>query len=173
MTRNLFVKLLGYSDFRAPITFEAAALSRFMMDMIEDEEEDIIEFDFYLDTIDPSTMTLVLDFLHHHSQHQPTVVKHQGKQLQGNVSQWDLDFIDLDLEMIVNLLLAADFMDCPLLMDLALVKLALMIKRAKLETIYETFRVEESQINEANRARENNIWMIELFGTFMSKIRAL
>ena len=77
------------------------------------------------------------------------------------VSQWDADFMERgDQEMLFELVLAANNLDIPSLLDLTCAKVASMIKGKTPEEIRETFNIVNDFTPEA-QVRAENAWCEE------------
>ncbi len=78
------------------------------------------------------------------------------------VDSWDYQFIELDLELIFELILAANYMDIRPLMDLACAKVASIIKGKSPEEIRKVFNIQNDFTPEEEaQIREENQWCME------------
>jgi len=78
------------------------------------------------------------------------------------VSQWDADFMERgDQEMLFELVLAANNLDIPSLLDLTCAKVASIIKGKTPEEIRETFNIDPYTPEEEAQVRAENAWCEE------------
>ena len=76
--------------------------------------------------------------------------------------EWDADFVSVDQEMVFEIILAANNLDIPSLLDLACAKVASLIKGKTPEEIRETFNiVNDFTPEEEAQVREENAWCAE------------
>ena len=74
------------------------------------------------------------------------------------VSEWDVEYVNIDQEVLFELILAANYLDIKSLLDLTCAKVASMIKGKNTEEIRKQFNIvndftpeEEAQVREENR----------------------
>ena len=78
------------------------------------------------------------------------------------VGEWDADFVSVDQEMVFEIILAANNLDIPSLLDLACAKVASLIKGKTPEEIRETFNiVNDFTPEEEAQVRAENAWCEE------------
>ena len=74
------------------------------------------------------------------------------------VSEWDPEYVNIEQEVLLELILAANYLDIKSLLDLTCAKVASMIKGKNTEEIRKQFNIvndftpeEEAQVREENR----------------------
>ena len=78
------------------------------------------------------------------------------------IDSWDYQYIDLELEIIFEIILAANYMDIRPLMDLACAKVASIIKGKSPEEIRKVFNIQNDFTPEEEaQIREENQWCME------------
>lgn len=77
---------------------------------------------------------------------------------ENGVSEWDASYTDMEQDMLMEVILAANYLNIPTLLDLTCAKIATMIKDKKPEEIRKQFNIkndftpeEEAQIREENK----------------------
>ena len=81
---------------------------------------------------------------------------------ENNISEWDVEFIAVEKEILFELVLAANYLDLKPLLDLGCAKLATMIKGMSVEQIRKEFNiVNDFTPEEEARVREENKWCEE------------
>jgi hypothetical protein len=160
----IVVTLAEDAAYRKEISPEAATLCAFFRLMLQDEPEGEV----MVVGISPEIMDRVLVFLEHHATVRPmrTIVKPiTTNVLEDIVDQWDADFIalDEDQETLVDLINAGNYLDCPSLVELGILKIACMIKDKEPDEVKRIFHIGNDITPEEERmVRENNMWVFEL-----------
>lgn len=157
------ITLLKHADYKKEISLEACKLSGLMTDMLGEETDAELPFD----TVEPSTMDKVLVFLEYHkSNPMNTIAKPISTAVVKDiVGEWDANFIALedDQETLVDLILAANYLNCASLLDLGILKIASLIKDKEPDQIKEIFHIDKDiSPEEEKQVRENNLWVFEL-----------
>eukprot|EP01090_Pellita_catalonica_P002509 TRINITY_DN12085_c0_g1_i1.p1 TRINITY_DN12085_c0_g1~~TRINITY_DN12085_c0_g1_i1.p1 ORF type:complete len:151 (+),score=31.93 TRINITY_DN12085_c0_g1_i1:96-548(+) len=93
-----------------------------------------------LPNINSTNLEKVIDYLNHHLLH-PVPDRDDGDYRLDNITDWDEDFIDVDIEMLFDLILAANFLDIKSLLDLGCKTVAKMIIGKTPDEIEKTFRI--------------------------------
>jgi len=79
------------------------------------------------------------------------------------VQEWYADFVDVEKDILFELILAANYMDCKPLMDLTCATIASMIKGNTPEEIRKIFNfVNDLTPEEEANIREENKWIEEV-----------
>lgn len=157
------VTLLKHTDYKKEISLAACQLSGLMVDMLGGETEGELPFD----TLTPVTMDKVLVFLEHHANNPMNTI---NKPISTNVvkdivGEWDANFIALDddQDTLVELILAANYLNCQSLLDLGILKIATMIKDKEPDQVKDIFHIDKDITPEEEKmVRENNMWVFEL-----------
>jgi S-phase kinase-associated protein 1 len=78
---------------------------------------------------------------------------------ESNVSEWDIEYVNIDKEILFEIILAANYMDIRPLLDLCCAKVASMIRGKTVEQIRAEFNiVNDFTPEEEARIREENKW---------------
>lgn len=120
-----------------------------------------------VDGIAPHTMDKVLAFLDYHAENPMATIRKPitCNVIRNFVGDWDADFIALenDQELLVSLILAANYLNCQSLLDLGLCKIATMIKDQTPEEVKKIFNIDNDITPEEEKlVRDNNLWVFEL-----------
>ena len=79
-----------------------------------------------------------------------------------NVCEWDIEYVNIEKEILFELILAANYMDIKPLLDLCCAKVASMIRGKTVEQIRSEFNiVNDFTPEEEARIREENKWCEE------------
>eukprot|EP00906_Rhabdomonas_costata_P012202 RCo017429 len=131
---------------------EASMMSGLIKDMLEDQEKDV-QTVIPLPNVNGRTLKYVIQYMEHHYNNLPARIE---KPLRGKldddsyslISRWDRDFLYTDLvkggdekqhELLVDCIMAANFLNLKELLDLTIACLASMFKGKTVEQMRETF----------------------------------
>lgn len=105
-------------------------------------------------------MTKVIQYCQYHKGKEILEIeKPLRKPLDQVVCDWDYKFIDKDNSTIVELIMAANYMNINSLMDLACAKISVIIKGKSPEQIRQIFGIENDFTpEEEQKIREENKW---------------
>jgi len=93
-----------------------------------------------LPNINSAVLEKVIDYLNYHLL-SPAKERGDGDYAVDNIDDWDLEFIDVDIPMLFDLILAANFLDIKALLDLGCKTVAKLIIGKTPEEIEKTFRM--------------------------------
>merc|ERR1712224_87953 len=117
-----------------------------------DSEEDDPSSEIPLPQVESTVLVKVIEFAKHYSGQQMAAIPQPLKDMRdfgANVPEWDAKFIDLELEMLFKLILAAQFMDIRDLLDLTCAKVASVCMKGKTpEEIRKVFNLPEKETAE-------------------------
>ena len=158
------VTLLCESE-KLQIDLEVAQKSTILKNMIEDTGR---EGDIPIPNIQLSILRKLIDYCEHYRQSEPKSIPRPlpSKDLAENgVDQWDVNFIDMEkIDDLIDLTVAANFLDIKGLLNLGCAKIATLIKQRTVEEIRDLFGIEndftpeeEAQLREENRWAEEAI----------------
>ena len=117
-----------------------------------------------LHNVKSNILTKIITYLENYADNEPKEIERPLPSNNFNecVDAWDYQFIDLELEIIFELILAANYMDIKPLMELASSKIASIIKGKSPEEIRKTFNIQNDFTpEEENQIREENQWCLE------------
>ena len=138
---------------------EVANKSPVLKSMIEDTGK---EGDIVIPNIKAPILRKVIEYCTHYRNSKPKDIKKpllRRNLVENGVDQWDANFINLDqTEELIDLVVAANFLDIESLLDLGCAKIAVMIKDKSVEEIREFLDIdndftaeEEKRVNEESK----------------------
>jgi S-phase kinase-associated protein 1 len=153
------------------VTREAAKMSGLVKDMLEDQEQDektVIP----IPNVSGRTLKYVIDYMEHHHNNKAEAIE---KPLKGKVdeviSDWDKKFLFTDLvknndendhELLIDCIMAANFLNIKDMLDLTCACVASMIKGKTPEQIRALFKIENDFTpEEEEKIKEENRWCDE------------
>lgn len=144
------------------ISKKAAEMSVLLKSTIMDFEGDVV---VPLSEMDDKTTEKVIEYLNHFDGAIPQEIEKPLKsaEMKEITDAWSANFVDsLNLEELVDLTVAANFMEIQPLLDLTCAKIASMCKDKTEEEIFQTFGVTETFTEEEKaKIREENKWIEE------------
>ncbi|CAG9317924.1 unnamed protein product [Blepharisma stoltei] len=151
------VKLRSQEDQIFEIEESAAFKSQILRSMIEgfDGKEEISL------PIKAAIIEKILLYLKHYKDLEPPVIEKplRTANLEEILPAWDVDFLNLETEMIFELILAANFLCISPLLDLLCAKLASLLKDKTSEEIRSAFHIKNDFTPEEEaKIREENLW---------------
>jgi len=146
-------------------------MSGLIKDMLEDQEEDqgtVIP----LPNVDGKTLPYVIQYMDYHWNNKADSIEKPLKgKVENVVSKWDQDFLNTDLvkdgieeqhELLIGVIMAANFMNMKDLLELGCAKIASMIKGKTPEQIRKLFNIENDFTpEEEEKIKEENRWCEE------------
>lgn len=158
------ITLIRDPTYTREISLEACRLSDLLVDLLGEEDGDA---ELPLDNVDPAVMDKVLVFLEYHKSNPMAAI---AKPITTNVvkdivGEWDADYIDLmgNQELLMDLILAANYLNCTSLLDLGILKIASEVKDKEPDDIKTAFHIDKDVTPEEERqVREQNLWVFEL-----------
>ena len=113
-----------------------------------------------LNQVNGRILIKIKEYLEHYENTEPKEIERPlpSQNFKDCVDEWDNNYIDVDLDLIFELILGANYMDIKPLLELASAKVASIIKGKTTEEIRKTFGItndftpeEEQQIIEENK----------------------
>jgi S-phase kinase-associated protein 1 len=142
------------------LTKKQAELSVLLKSTIQDFQGDIM---LPLSEMDEKATQRVVEYLLHYDGQMPPEIEKPLKSVNMKevTDTWSADFIDaLTLEDLVDVTVAANFMEIQSLLDLTCAKIASMCKDKTEDEIFKTFGVTETFSEEEKaKIREENKWI--------------
>eukprot|EP00998_Keelungia_sp_KM082_P008855 NODE_5033_length_730_cov_82.026534_g5010_i0.p1 GENE.NODE_5033_length_730_cov_82.026534_g5010_i0~~NODE_5033_length_730_cov_82.026534_g5010_i0.p1 ORF type:complete len:188 (+),score=63.87 NODE_5033_length_730_cov_82.026534_g5010_i0:71-634(+) len=150
---------------------EAAKMAGLLKDMLDDadsDEQTIIP----VPNVSGRTLRYVLDYMEYHQSNKAEPIEKPLKgKIEDVVSDWDKKFLFTDLvkggdekqhELLIDVIMAANFLNCKDLLDLTCACVASMIKGKTPEQIRALFNIENDFTpEEEEKIREENRWCEE------------
>ena len=133
------------------IKLEAAKISIFICNYLNDYPNE----DIYLKNIKYPTLKKIKKYLEHYMHNTPKKIEMPlpNKDFKDCIDEWDYDFINCDTETILELMVAANFLDINSLLDLTSAKIASLIKGKNSEEIRRILNM-ENYIDECDEIEE-------------------
>ena len=139
---------------RKNLSLEAANGSEVIKNLIKDFPGEEINFENIPDDI----LTKIIEYLEHHKSIPPKKIPMPlpKKDFKECVDQWDYEFINIELEKIFEIMMAANYMHIQSLLDLTSAKIADVIRGKSPEEINRMFKLDDEN-SESNDLNENII----------------
>lgn len=127
--KNQMVILVSPEGLKVEVPRNVAELSNLVKEMLADDDDDEVP-EIPLPNVTKETLDKVIEFCKHHvNDPLPEIEKPlTSNNLADIVPEWDANFIEVEQSTLFNLILAANYLDLPPLLDLACAKVASMIK---------------------------------------------
>jgi S-phase kinase-associated protein 1 len=151
---------------RVEVARNVAEMSVLIKEMLADDEDDETP-EIPLPNVQKDILDKVIEFCGHHvNDPMPEIDKPlKSANMNDVVGDWDAKFIDVEQSTLFSIILAANYLDLPSLLDLSCAKVASMIKGKTPEEIRKTFNiVNDFTPEEEAQVREENKWCEEQTG---------
>ena len=151
------ITLVSSDGEKVEISSKAVQRSVLVKGIIEDYPDDA---EVPLNNVKSNILKKIKEYLEHYENADPKEIDRPlaSQNFKECVEEWDFKYIDVDLELIFELILGANYMDIKSLLELASAKVASIIKGKNTEEIRKTFNItndftpeEEQQILEENK----------------------
>jgi S-phase kinase-associated protein 1 len=155
------ITLVSSDGEKYQISEKAAKRSQLIKGVMDDFPDDP---EVPLHNVKSSILERIIKYLEYYKDTEPREIE---KPLPSNnfnecVDAWDYNFIDLELDVIFEIILAANYMDIKPLMELASSKVASIIKGKTPDDIRKTFNIQNDFTPEEEaQIREENQWCME------------
>ena len=125
---------------KVPIKLKAAMISNLIRNYIKDYPN----AELYLKNIRHSIIIKIKEYLEHYTHNIPKKIEMPlpNKDFKDCIDEWDYDFINCDTETILELMVAANFLDINSLLYLTSAKIASLIKGKNSEEIRRVLNME-------------------------------
>ena len=145
------ITIISSELIRVPIKLTSVKISKVIYNYINDYPNS----ELYLKDIKYSTIFRLKDYLEHYSDSTPKKIEMPlpNKEFKDCIDEWDYDFINCDTETILELMVAANFLDINSLLDLTSAKIASLIKGKNSEEIRRILNM-ENDIDECDEIEE-------------------
>ena len=158
---NYLINLISSESYMIPIEIKAAKKSNFINNFINDFPNENITFN----TINFQTLKKVAEYLEHYKDSEPREIRQPlpKKEFKDCVDMWDYDYINISNENVLEIMLAANFMDIKPLLELTCAKIASVIKGKSTKEIQDLLNIEsdcsddeENSSNDTDDTDEGN-----------------
>ena len=143
------------------ISVKAAQRSQMIKRIIDDFPN---ETEIPLNNVKSNILKKIKEYLDHYQDTDPKEIERPlaSQNYQECVDPWDFEFINVDLDLIFEIMLASNYMDIKPLLELATSKVASIIKGKTPEEIRKTFNIQkEFTPEEQQQIREENQWCLD------------
>ena len=143
------------------ISVKAAQRSQMIKRIIDDFPN---ETEIPLNNVKSNILKKIKEYLDHYQDTDPKEIERPlaSQNYQECVDPWDFEFINVDLDLIFEIILASNYMDIKPLLELASSKVASIIKGKTPEEIRKTFNIQkEFTPEEEQLIREENQWCLD------------
>jgi S-phase kinase-associated protein 1 len=143
------------------ISAKAAQRSQMIKRIIDDFPN---ETEIPLNNVKSNILKKIKEYLDHYQDTDPKEIERPlaSQNYQECVDPWDFEFINVDLDLIFEIMLASNYMDIKPLLELATSKVASIIKGKTPEEIRKTFNIQkEFTPEEQQQIREENQWCLD------------
>jgi len=108
-------------------------------------------------------MKKVIEYAEYHWNNKPDEIEKPLKgKIEDVISDWDKKFLEIDQAMLIELIMAANYLNIKDLLDLTCAKVASMLKGKSSEQIREMFGIENDfSKEEEDKIKEENKWCEE------------
>ena len=143
------------------ISVKAAQRSQMIKRIIDDFPN---ETEIPLNNVKSNILKKIKEYLDHYQDTDPKEIERPlaSQNYQECVDPWDFEFINVDLDLIFEIILASNYMDIKPLLELASSKVASIIKGKTPEEIRKTFNIQNDFTpEEEQQIREENQWCLD------------
>jgi len=155
----------GPEQAKVEVTWKAACMSELIKQMLQDDGDEDEVPEIPLLEVSKDILEKVVLFLNKHRDDPMKKIEKPIKtaNMSEIVDKWDADFIELDQEPLFKLILAANYLDIPDLLDLGITKFCTMIKDKDANEVKKLLNIDPSITPEEERlVREKNDWIFEV-----------
>lgn len=155
------ITLVSSDGEKIQISEKAAKRSILIKGILDDYPEDQ---EIPLHNVKMTILQRVVSYLENYAEIDPKEIERPLPSNNFNecVDSWDYQFIDVELDVVFEIILAANYMDIKPLMELASSKVASIIKGKSPEEIRKIFNIQNDFTpEEENQIREENQWCLE------------
>ena len=155
------ITLVSSDGEKMQISAKAAQRSQLVKGIIEDYPDDA---EVPLNNVKSSILKKIKEYLEHYQDSEPKEIERPlaSQNYQDCVESWDFEFINIELDTIFEIILAANYMDIKPLLELASSKIASIIKGKTPEEIRKIFNIQNDFTpEEEQQIRDENQWCMD------------
>lgn len=161
METSKLLTLVSSDGEKFQISEKAAKRSQLIKGIIDDYPNDP---ELPLHNVKAAVLQKIIEYLEHYKDSEPREIERPLPSNNFNecVDPWDYNYIDVELDFIFEIILAANYMDIKSLMELASSKVASIIKGKPTEEIRKIFNIQNDFTPEEEaQIREENQWCVD------------
>ena len=157
--KDEMIELISKDNLTLKVPKQFILMSQLIKDMLEEDDEDE-EVKIPIPNVDSKALAKVIEYCKEHYNNRAHEIE---KPLKGNledvISSWDNEFLNVEQSLLIELVMAANYLNLKDLLDLVCAKVASLIKGKKPEQIREMFGIENDFTpQEEENIREENKW---------------
>lgn len=155
------ITLLSSDGEKIEISAKAVQRSVLVKGIIEDYPDDA---EVPLNNVKGALLKKIKEYLEHYENEEPKEIERPlpSQKFEECVDQWDFNYINVDLDLMFELILGANYMDIKPLLELASAKVASIIKGKTTEEIRKAFNIQNDFTpEEEQQIIEENKWCME------------
>ena len=155
------ITLVSSDGEKMQISAKAAQRSQLVKGIIEDYPDDA---EVPLNNVKSSILKKIKEYLEHYQDSDPKEIERPlaSQNYQDCVDAWDFEFINIELDTIFEIILAANYMDIKPLLELASSKIASIIKGKTPEEIRKIYNIQNDFTpEEEQQIRDENQWCMD------------
>ena len=155
------ITLVSSDGEKMQISAKAAQRSQLVKGIIEDYPDDA---EVPLNNVKSGILKKIKEYLEHYQDSDPKEIERPlaSQNYQECVEAWDFEFINIELDTIFEIILAANYMDIKPLLELASSKIASIIKGKTPEEIRKIFNIQNDFTpEEEQQIRDENQWCMD------------
>ena len=155
------ITLISSDGEKVEISSKAVQKSVLVKGIIEDYPDDA---EVPLNNVKNNILKKIKEYLEHYENEEPKPIERPlpSQKFEECVDSWDFKFIEVELDLIFEIILGANYMDIKPLLELASAKVASIIKGKTTEEIRKTFNIQNDFTpEEEQQIMEENKWCME------------
>ena len=142
------VKLKTSDDQDRDMPYSVAKMNQTIATLIDDDCFEESDEGLPLSNVSAAVLDKVIEFCQHHKDDPPLSEEQVEEKRREEITGWDADFVKVPQNELFELILAANFLDNQLLLDLTCKKVAHMIRGKTPDEIRKTFNIENDLTHE-------------------------
>lgn len=161
MEGNKKITLVSADGEKIEISEKAVQRSQLVKGILEDYPDDP---EVPVNNVKSKILEKLKIYLEHYENSEPKDIERplSSQNFKDCVEEWDYNFIDVELDTVFEIILAANYMDIKSLLELASAKIASIIKGKTTEEIRTVFNIQSDFTQEEeNQIIEENKWCME------------
>ena len=159
--KDKMITLVSSDGEKIQISAKAAQRSQLVKKIIETHPDDA---EIPLSNVKSIILKKIKEYLEHYQDIEPKEIERPlaSQNYQECVEAWDYEYINVELDLIFEIILAANYMDIKPLLELASSKIASIIKGKTPEEIRKTFNIQNDFTpEEEQQIRDENQWCMD------------
>jgi S-phase kinase-associated protein 1 len=158
-TNETLVELTSKDGQKFKVKKQVILMSGLIKDMLEEGDEEEVPV-IPVPNVDSKPLKKVIEYCEYHWNNPAEEIEKPLKgKIEDVICDWDKKFLEIDQSLLIELIMAANYLNIKDLLDLTCAKVASMIKGKSPEQIREMFGIENDFTpEEEEKIREENKW---------------